>query len=144
MGVSYDGICFFGVVYGGEDEGWGDEAEEVMGEQEMGFDSWMGQILGVDYDACGGWFEFQRALGAAMVERFGFELEEVGLGWHEFEAKAVAIKVSVCREWRQGLIPVDQVRDAELTERYRVALEKLRELLPGGSEPAWRFGCVVG
>lgn len=141
MGMSYDGIYFFGLVYQNDDaEGWPEAAGAVLGGDD--FEDWLEGYLGDRFNPGQDYAEWKARLAVKCMERFGvpgFEYDFIG---HiEYSAPIIAPVGAKVSRWRGGGVPD---WSAEQIAVWRTACERLRAVLPGAGEPGLYYGCSVG
>lgn len=157
MGVSYDGVYFYGILfdqYGEDDdpENWPSATAAVFeagghDKDDFDFEEWLTEYLGVapwlvDGEKAREYDEFVADRRAACLARFGVEwFENRSLGFYDYSVQYVYPDGAQVVEWRGGRVPEFPV---DVVETWRQACERLREVLPGAGEPGFHFGCRVG
>ena len=149
MGTSYDGVYFYGVVFDefGEDdepEGWPAVTRAVLEEaDDEDFDAWLDHHLGVpSYTTFAGYDLYRAERERRCVEVFGVSGFRKGyLGLIDYSVDCVAPVDAWVMKWRGARCPEFT---AEQVATWRVALDRLRAVLPGAGAPGFHFGCSVG
>ena len=146
MGTSWDGVCFYGMVFANEDgEGWPEATLKVLGEDDD-IEDWLARYLevperkGYSSEENRRWRE---AREAACLRVFGvLDFESQWLGHIDYPTWAVHPKgAQVATEYGGGLVPS---WPAEQVEVWRVACERLAAVLPGAGPIGLHYGCSGG
>jgi hypothetical protein len=135
MGISYDGVYFFGTV---STDGGRDLNEETRAAMEA-----------IDVDDTSDWFlkffglswRGQKEAERLAIERWGCVFEVSYMGYSEYPVTVIHPRGARIWEWRGGRVPE---WSQEQISFWRACVEKLRQDLPGLEEPGLWFGCSVG
>jgi hypothetical protein len=143
MGRSYDALYFFGSISSdGEDRRHEDTRAAFGGDRD--FEEWLNFFCGVtgypsgDRNAYRAWAADR---DKRIADRFGCLFEECYIGYNEYPAYGIYPKDARAWDCRYGKVPT---WTPEQIEHWRQCMERLREVLPGLSEPGLYYGCSVG
>ena len=153
MGTSYQAMCYYGIgTLEASDEGL-EPTVEVL--KQLGFDSlydWLDSYTtSVPFpkmpsntsheQARQKYKEYEDKKAQLLVEKFGCVIDTTYSGLHDYPAYIIYVKESMRADYMGGVVPV---WPEEKVEEWRLAMERVRAILPGFTEPALRFDFSAG
>lgn len=156
--MSYQAECFYGLLFEADERGWPVEtldAFERLGFEDpndANFDEWLDMFLGIApiWEPDISQEEYGRRFAIREFERIEKCSARFGVPWflwtvighHEFPAYGVYVS-SEARVWTYRCDRVPEFVPEDV-ERWRVVLERLREVLPGAEPPGLYYAHYAG